>query len=172
MAGAVGGTLLVLLAIVAWASVTAPRRQLVGRVDELQAEVQELAAMIKPEPTTFRIAFGLLREEVRDNARLMKAAAEAGKYWRLTESTPSTKQWKKHRELLRQEPTYADLYEKARVAAQDVERILQARSVRTFVRRNRGIDQEDRLPEVIECLTELERSLTAALDPLEPRGEG
>lgn len=165
--GVAAGTLLVLASIFAWAFLTARHHQLDDRVGELQEEVRELATMVKPEPTTFRSTFRLLREEARDNHRMMKLAAERGTYWKLTEDAPSTKQWKKHRELLGQESSYADLYEKGRVVAQEVERVLQARSVRTFVGRNRRVDDEDRLPEVVQLLEEYERDLTSALELLE-----
>jgi len=170
VAGVVAGTLFVLASIFAWAFLTARHHQLEDRVGHLQDEIREIATMVKPEPTTFRITFRLLQEEARDNCRLMKVAVERGMYWKLTEGAPTTKQWKKHRALLSQESSLSDLYEKGRVVAQEVDRILQARSVRTVFTRNRRVDEEDRLPEVLQLLEEFDQELTAALEPLEIEG--
>ena len=162
--GLTAGPLLVLTAIFVWAFLTARHHQLEDRVGGLQDEIQELSAMVKPDATVFRIALRYLREEIQDNHRLMKQAVEHGAYWKLTENAPATKQWKKHHELFRQEQSYEELYEAERVAAQEVERILQARSVRTVLKRNRKVLADDRLPDVVNLLAELERDLDKAVE--------
>lgn len=166
MTGVVAGTVLVLTAILAWAFLTARPRRLESQLDELRIQVEELAGLVKPDPAALRTMFRLLRDETQDNGRLMRHALQQNRYWKLTETAPQTKQWKRHQNLLAQERAYELLYEKGRTAAQEVDRVLQARSIRTFLRRDPRVKDEDRLAEVVGLLEEFERELTAATEDL------
>lgn len=103
-----------------------------------------------------------VRVEVRDNQRLVQQAHDHGRYWKVTEAAPSTKEWKNNSAMLADEAGLEATYEKGREAAAEVERVLTARSFRMF--RGGRVRQDDRLGEALQVLREFDEFLTHAMD--------
>ena len=160
------GIAIAVILVFMWALLTEPRHQLEQRVEELRSEVAELATLVRPEPGVMRITLRLVREEVRDSLRILTRARDTGTYWKLTETSPDTKQWKKHRTLLL-EMVSDDDYEQLRVAAQEVDRINTARSMGTVFKRDTKVHDDNRVPETVLLLVDVEARLSAALQGVE-----
>jgi hypothetical protein len=167
VAGSIVGTVLfVPLLEFVWNYVKAPDRLLREEVSRLGAEVRELSALVRPDARQLRTALRELHEEASDSLRLMALARDRGFFWKVTEPGPKTSMWKKHRDFLRGQRDLEDLYESGRRASQEVDRVMQQRAARTFLRRRRDIEDEDRLPDVIAALMDFNSRLETELDRL------
>jgi hypothetical protein len=163
------GTAVVVIALLLWAFLTDPRRRLASEVRELGEKVDDLAEMVKPRPEVVRVALRLMRDEARDNRRSLQIVSDRGKFWRLTERAPTQKYWKRHRELISNQSEYQEVWDRGRAANDELERIMQARAVRAFLRWRRDVTSEDRLPEAIRAFDAWDEALTAEIDRLERR---
>lgn len=151
-----------------WNFVWAPIRQLREDLDDLRAEVAELASMVRPEPAQLREALEDLRMEVRENIDRLSIAESRGEFWRVTEPAPHNTKWKKYRELLRLERRLSDVYERVSTAYRMQEEMLTRRSVRIFSLRGRKLRDEDNLPGVATALKEANESLDVAIQRFGP----
>jgi hypothetical protein len=168
VAGSAVGAVVVLRASeLAWNWLKAPMRLLRDDVDALRTEVRELVAIVRP--GDLRPALRRVREEARDNLRLLREVQDRNQYWKLTEKAPGTKEWKKAKSTIAADPTLDEIGEKGRHAADEIERILQARSVRTVFKRTRRVEDDDRLPDVVRAVESFESALTTVIGQIEKR---
>lgn len=163
----VGTIVLVPLIELAWNFLKAPQRLLREDLSDLQAEVQDLASLVRPEAAKMRTVLRALHEEASDSLRLMELANSRKIFWKPTETSPATKIWKKHRAFLASQRDLEDLYESGRLAAQEVERVLGQRAVRTFIRWRRDIQEEDRVPDAVAALQDFEARLAIEIKRLD-----
>lgn len=103
-----------------------------------------------------------MRVEAQDNHELITRAAQSGRYWKVTEAGPSTKEWKNNSLMLEGEPGLDEIYAKGRRAAAEVERLLTARSFRMFS--GSKVRSDDRLSEALAALNVFDQALTEAME--------
>jgi hypothetical protein len=102
-----------------------------------------------------------MRVEAQDNHGLITRAAESGRYWRMTETGPSTKEWKNNSLMLEDRPELQELHAKGRRAATEVERVLTTRSLRFFS--GSKVRSDDRLSDALSALSTFDQALTDAM---------
>lgn len=98
-----------------------------------------------------------IRTEARDNRRLIQQASDHGRYWKVIESAPSTKEWKNNAIMLDDDPALSVAHDKGRQAAAEVERVLTARSFRMF--RGGKVRADDRLGDALKALDDFDEAL-------------
>ncbi len=163
-AGTVVAVLVVLPAIsFLWNFTWAPIWQLREDLDDLRAEVDELAGMLRPGPGQVRDALEDVRLEVRENIDRVVTAESRGEFWRMTEPAPRATTWKKYRELIHRERPLSDLYERVAKAYRVQEEMLTRRSLRLVSFRGRTLREEDDLPGVATALKDANESLDVAI---------
>jgi hypothetical protein len=103
-----------------------------------------------------------MRAEARENLRLVRPVQEHGRYWKLPDPTPQTKEWKTNSVLIEGDESLEGVYEAGLRAAAEVDRILTTRSFRMF--RGGRVKSDDRLSEVTDALTHFDQVLTDAME--------
>lgn len=135
-----------------------------------QAEHVDPAEIRRIETELIRESLREIRSEARENLQLLQRAVEQGRYWKMTETGLTTKQWKRNQPLLRGERTLEGLLDSGQHVANEVERIATSRAF-AALKFNRRIDSEDRLPEVIELLRTFDSDLTKTLEEQDDEAE-
>lgn len=110
-----------------------------------------------------------MRREAKTNRQLLEQVQERGRYWRITDPTPSLKSWKRDRFLLEGDPQLERVYEAGEHARVEIDRIMTLRSLRLLRGRGR-LRQDDRLDEAVRATSELERLLADVMG--HPAGDG
>lgn len=100
-----------------------------------------------------------IHTEAQDNRRLIQQAQDHGRYWKVTETAPSTKEWKDNSIMIEDESELSAVYEKGRRAASEVERVLTARSLRMF--RGGRVRDDDRLGAALDALDDFDEAVSA-----------
>jgi hypothetical protein len=97
-----------------------------------------------------------LQEDLRGARDMFSRAESLQAYWSPTEGNPPTKAWKRHKDVLRNEPTFADLVSKATAAFRDIERVGRIRPLRWGGK----VKPSDALPQAIERIDAADAAIT------------
>lgn len=156
------------LAVFAWAYLTAPRRSLQGQVYELQAQVERLhremlalAQQVMGDPNSLTPLYHDLRIDLKEARQLIEEAQASGMFWPYS-VVLDDKAWKRGKEQLAKHPwAQADeLYGVVAEAFGQVERVRKLVAPRFF---NRSVKPSDRLDLAIGVIRLAEDRLTEAI---------
>lgn len=159
-----------LLAGLCWLAARSIRRERADSVAAIKTDLDRLLDAYEEPGVTADIEKNVrdhflktMRREARESRRMIEQVRDSGQYWKMTETTPATKEWKSSQSFLEGDAELEPAYEAGRQAASEVERVLSARSFRMF--RGGRVRTDDRLDDAVSALAAFEQALTSAMEP-------